>query len=620
LPSPTGDVTVRLRFVGSGRGKPGGETANHDPRGHLTGALLPETVCLRRKPGHARAVTITGSSDVLLAALSELRERVAAARLPLELPGVEQARRGRKEIVGQLEDYILPRLAQLDAPLLTVVGGSTGAGKSTLVNSLVGREVSEAGVLRPTTRAPVLVHHPEDADWFSDQRILPGLARVTGPGHDPGTLQLVSSTRVPEGLALLDAPDIDSVVIANRELAAQLLAAGDLWIFVTSAARYADAVPWDLLRTARERSTALAVVLDRVPPEARQVVEQHLATMLAEHGLGDALLFVVREEPLVDGLLPPEAVASISQWLRGLSTSAAERAAVVRQTLDGALDSMRSRVPQLADALAAQAAAADVLRREAAGAYAAGVHAVDEATTDGSLLRGEVLARWHEFVGTGELLRSLESQIGRLRDRLSAVLRGRPQPGAELKVALETGVEALVQSHADRAAERVAENWRAHPAGAALLAGIDANFARSSPDLPARLAESVRSWQGYVLDLVREQGGSKRTTARYLSFGVDGLGLMLMIVVFAHTGGLTGAEVGVAGGTTLLSQKLLEAVFGDQAVRELAADARRDLRGRVEELFATEAAWYEELLDSAGVDAEDAPEILEAQSAVQKAR
>ena len=50
----------------------------------------------------------------------------------------------------------------MDAPLLMVVGGSTGAGKSTLVNSLVGADVSPAGVLRPTTRAPVLVCHPAD--------------------------------------------------------------------------------------------------------------------------------------------------------------------------------------------------------------------------------------------------------------------------------------------------------------------------------------------------------------------------------------------------------------------------------------------------------------------------
>ena len=157
-----------------------------------------------------------------------------------------------------------------------VVGGSTGAGKSTLVNSLLGETVSPAGVLRPTTLAPVLICHPDDLHWFEDARILPGLARTTGGEAAPGSLRLVPSQAQPAGLALLDAPDIDSVVEANRVLARQLLAAADAWLFVTTAARYADAVPWELLHAARDRGTALSLVLDRVPPEALEEVAGHL--------------------------------------------------------------------------------------------------------------------------------------------------------------------------------------------------------------------------------------------------------------------------------------------------------------------------------------------------------
>ena len=50
---------------------------------------------------------------------------------------------------------------------------------------------------------------------------------------------------------MLDTPDIDSVELANHELAGQLLGAADLWLFVTTAARYADAVRWDYLATAQ---------------------------------------------------------------------------------------------------------------------------------------------------------------------------------------------------------------------------------------------------------------------------------------------------------------------------------------------------------------------------------
>src|SRR6478609_6851270 len=128
---------------------------------------------------------MSGRRDsALVAALTQTRALLAGVSLPLPLPGAAEQQAGAHEVVAQLDDYILPRLASIDAPLLAVVGGSTGAGKSTLVNSLVGRRVSAPGVIRPTTRAPVLVHHVADASWFSDTRILPGLARSSGPSID----------------------------------------------------------------------------------------------------------------------------------------------------------------------------------------------------------------------------------------------------------------------------------------------------------------------------------------------------------------------------------------------------------------------------------------------------
>ena len=220
----------------------------------MTTGRSPESV-----PARAPSVAAPSSTGGALAgALVALREATAATRFALDIPGAEGARESGAELVRQLDDYVLPRLRRLDAPLLTVVGGSTGAGKSTVVNSLVREQVTPSGVLRPTTRSPVLVCHPDDLRWFSDTRVLPELTRTSGAGTDHRTLQLVTSPSLDPGLAFLDAPDIDSVVTANRRLATQLLAAADLWLFVTTAARYADAVPWDVLQTAQERGTALA--------------------------------------------------------------------------------------------------------------------------------------------------------------------------------------------------------------------------------------------------------------------------------------------------------------------------------------------------------------------------
>ena len=381
----------------------------------------------------------------LLAALDGLGEQVTELRLPLPVAGAEPARRLQREIADQLADYVLPRLRRLDAPLLAVVGGPTGAGKSTLVNSLVGKRVSASGVLRPTTRSAVLAYHPNDNSWFEEERILPGLKRTTAASADPATIQLVPSEGIPAGLAVLDAPDIDSVVTRNRTLATQLLAAADMWLFVTTAARYADAVPWEFLRAAVTRGTAVAVVLDRVPPEATDEVRSHLASMLTEHGLGDAPLFVVPETSAYDAMLPPDVVDPIRTWLHNIAGDPDVRGAVVRHTLDGAVRSLAARVFVLASAADEQAEAVARLRREVDSAYDEALAHVDEASGDGSLLRGEVLARWQEFVGTGEMMRALESKVSRVRDRVTAAVKGKPAPGSDLAEALESGVEALVR-------------------------------------------------------------------------------------------------------------------------------------------------------------------------------
>jgi hypothetical protein len=558
----------------------------------------------------------------LESALTELRAAVAQVRLPLPLPGAEEQRKVAEDINRQLDDYVMPRLATIDAPLLAVVGGSTGAGKSTLVNSLVGREVSAPGVIRPTTRAPVLVHHSSDASWFTDDRILPGLARSSGAASkDVRALQLVVDDSIPPGLAILDAPDIDSVVVENRQLAAQLLAAADLWLFVTSAARYADAVPWGFLRAAADRSAAVAVVLDRVPPRAMTEVPPHLGLLMSERGLGDSPLFAVPETTVdAEGLLPASAIQPIRGWLAALAADQATRAEVVHQTLDGAIAALAAKAPELALSVDEQLEVIEQLRAEVDRSYAEAVRTVQVQTADGTLLRGEVLARWHEFVGTGEFFRALEQKVSWLRDRVMATLKGEPPGAGNLKVAVESGLESLLREEAAAAAERAEGSWQANTAGRALLESADVDLSRSSAEFDRKAERAIRDWQGAVLDLVADEGMSKRSRARFYALGVNGVGVALMIVVFAHTGGLVGAEIGVAGGTAVLAQRVLEAVFGDQAIRRLAQTAKDDLDARVQALLADELVRYHMILNGLGVESGQATRLRQAARAVEEAR
>jgi hypothetical protein len=568
------------------------------------------------------------SLDTLITALTGLRDAVAATTYALPLPSAEPARRITAGIVGQLDDYLLPRLNRLDAPLLVVVGGSTGAGKSTLVNSFVRAPVSPAGVLRPTTRAPVLVCHPKDAPWFTEAHLLPGLTRTTSRPTNPDTLQVVSAPALAPGLAFLDAPDIDSVVDANRALATQLLAAADLWLFVTTAARYADAVPWELLQAARNRGTSIALLLDRVPPRAGDAVRGHFRDMLVAHDLGGAPLFVLPETTLDgQGLLSERAIAAMRDWFTDLAESAAARAAVVRQTVGGAIGALESAVDDLVEAADDQVTATEALAAGVHAAYRAAESTVEQGVRDGALLRGEVLARWQELVGTGDVMRALQARVGRVRDRVVAAVTGRGVPGGRFQEALESGLVALVRSAAADAAEQAATAWRLHPAGAALLerARYDdsdqaVDLTAPAPDLPQRADRLVRDWQRGVLDLVRREASGKRAFARASAYAVNGTGLLVMIGVFTATHFIpTGVEVAVAGGTSVAAQKVLEAIFGDQAIRDLAARSRRDLLVRVRALLDTEAGRFLTVLDAAGVDRAAGRRLGEAARAVELA-
>ena len=133
---------------------------------------------------------------------------------------------------------------------------------------------------------------------------------------------------------------------------------------------------------------------------------------------------------------------------------------------------------------------------------------------------------------------------------------------------------------------------------------------RSADDVFAYAIDPARfrEWQQGVLEMVREEGADKRSSARFLALGVNGLAVALMVTVFASTGGITGAEVGIAGGSAVLGQRLLEAVFGDQAVRRLGERARADLNHRMMVLLEAEQSRYSALLDglhlAAGVEEE----------------
>ena len=563
--------------------------------------------------------------------------------------GTATARTLLAAMARQLDDYILPRSASVDNPLTIVVGGSTGAGKSTLVNTLLGEPLTQSGAIRPTTRHPVLLHRAEDEAALSPERFLPTLPRTRTSGMNAGSQALpgldpkiaralipITTSALPQGIALIDAPDIDSVSEENRTLAKELLSAADLWLFVTTANRYADAVPWELLHEAAARSIAIAVVLNRVPEGDEEAIENDLRRMLDEAGIHAVLIHTVTEQPRDEnGMLAPVSLAPLTLWIRELGADAPARAAIARQTLAGAVETLAGNLQVLAAEQARQQAAHQSLASIVAEEYEDALTTIDGALSDGSLLRGEVLSRWHDFVGTGDFFRSLDSTIGRLRDRVGSALRGQPAAAQKVEDALESGIHAVVLDAAARASENTRTRWRASRAGRSLLARLDAPQAvaaapeqnadgdargevQSAEDIfSAAVAEQIRLWQGSVLEMIREEGADKRKRARFLSLGVNAAAVMLMVAAFSLTGGITGIEAGIAGGSGVVGTKLLESIFGEDAVRRMATRARTDLLERMADLLTEHAQPFTAVLEETDPQA-DAEDIHRAAEQVQK--
>ena len=479
--------------------------------------------------------------------------RALAGALEQSLEAMPQGSdRDAQRALRRLQDVVLPRLEDADAPLLVVVGGSTGSGKSTLVNSLLGRNVSRAGAVRPTTRRPVLVCSPESRAWFMSDRVLPRLAKHAGDGGESlDAITIAVDDTLWSGLGILDAPDIDSVEDGNRRLAAELLDGADLWVFVTSAARYADAVAWKHLEDAASRGLRVAIVLNRVPAGAADEIRADLGALAQRRGLGDVPI-----------------MAPIGSFLETIGRDAAERAAIVRRSLAGAVSA------SLAESLSALDGA-----REHNRAYEQAVERIEQAvascarevasSSSDDVLRGEVSARIAEVLGSWDMTRTISRFMSGLGARVMGALRGEAAPDIQVQRDLTGGLAA-------RLADQYHQAWSDALRAARPVLGADQlpDPLLDADESSERARRTAQEWTAEVTEIIRAQAESSHVSGRLLAGGINVVTVSLMVSVFAMTGGLTGLEVGVAGASAALSQTVLESFFGERTVRSLAQQAR----------------------------------------------
>ena len=504
-----------------------------------------------------------------------LRLAALVETCPFELPGPEQGHRRarRDEAATVLREHLVPRLRDLDAPALVVLVGSTGAGKSTLLNSLAGDAVTTSSAVRPTTREPVVWSHRRHRHRYGAD-LLPGFAtgerslRVVA--HDDPRFADVT---------VVDTPDLDSVVVEHRAIADEVVAAADLCVWVTTAQRYADAVPWDVLRGARARGVPLLVVLNRVPDGAADAVTGDLRRRLQEAAVvGDTAaveVVTVPEQAGAGARLPAALVAGFADAVAALGDTT-RRTAVVETALRASLAHATEAGRHVADDVDRERADAEALAEAATGAYDRQATQLSDALRDGRVIHREVLDRWQAFVGAGEILRSLSAGASRVRTWARQVFGGGPRTET-VRHEATSELAATIARHADRAATDTATAWELSPIGRTLLATQQGRLWRADPTTDDRAEALLDRWQDELAARVESEGADRRKLARLASLGVNGTAAVLMLAVFAQTGGLTGAEVGITAGAATVQQRILEHVFGTAAARSLVSGARESL-------------------------------------------
>ncbi|MEF9910873.1 GTPase [Streptomyces sp. P5-A9] len=213
---------------------------------------------------------------------SPLRPRLDALR---ELVGLSRARLDGDTLAeaGRVLDEASARQRLSSRHTVVAIAGATGSGKSTLFNALAGVQISDTGLRRPTTSAPIACSWTDGAAGLLDRLAIPGRLRrrpVQGGTATDEALQ---------GLVLVDMPDHDSAATGHREQVDRVLALVDAVIWVVDPEKYADAALHErYLRPLAGHAEVSFVVLnqiDRLSAEAADLVLDDLRRLLDEDGM-----------------------------------------------------------------------------------------------------------------------------------------------------------------------------------------------------------------------------------------------------------------------------------------------------------------------------------------------
>ncbi|MDR2380126.1 MAG: hypothetical protein LBE08_02955 [Bifidobacteriaceae bacterium] len=244
----------------------------------------------------------TSETYTLAALASALRTDLDAVRFPFPAPASAAATERSERLAAHLDTAVLPVLRRQAPPAVVALVGGTGVGKSALANGLAGKVLSPAGPLRPTTKQPQLLADPTAAALLGAHPVLT-------------KAQLRADPAVPAPWAILDCGD--PFAAGNDPAVAQPDVPVGVWLVVTSALRYGDALTWDLLRAVGSSGTPTAFVVGRVPAGDWEIIRADITRRLEAVKLAFIPVFHVPAGASALQAVPLKCLEPIKDWLDG---------------------------------------------------------------------------------------------------------------------------------------------------------------------------------------------------------------------------------------------------------------------------------------------------------------
>ena len=190
-------------------------------------------------------------------------------------------------------------LARMDAPLSLAIVGEFNAGKSTMVNALIGEDVLPMGVLPTTAHTGILRFGPRRAariNYIDGRRVEVGFDEaktlMKTDAEDIDRLEFIYPHPTLRIVEYWDTPGFNAVNERHEEVASEALSQAEAILWVMDASQVLSQTEFELIDAVPDGNERLVVVINKIDrlgdPASRKDAVEELAGYVDDH-IGDQI-------------------------------------------------------------------------------------------------------------------------------------------------------------------------------------------------------------------------------------------------------------------------------------------------------------------------------------------